>query len=427
MFLVILFNACLRLCHYPTQWKIAQIVMILKPGKQIEEVSSYRPISLLPLIGKLFERVILNRLRPHLDTILPEHQFGFRQKHATIEQIHRLTDTISHALETKKYCSAVFLDISQAFDRVWHDGLLFKIKKYLPHSFYFIMKSYLSERCFEVKLNNIRSDLYKIRSGVPQGSILGPVLYLIFTADIPTDNKTFIATYADDTAIMSVHENAAISSSNLQKHITEVEKWMKTWRIKANQSKSAHVTFTLRKGDCPPITLNGEQIPHSDAAKYLGMHLDRRLTWKKHIWSKRKCLGTKLREMYWLIGGKSQSNNESKMAIYKSILKPVWTYGIELWGTASNSNIEILERFQTKAIRSMFNIPKCIQNKYILQDLRLKTVKQEIAIRSLSYQLKLAKHVNTLASELSGTGSTQHTRLRRNSVPNLSLRFTKEW
>ncbi|GBP03640.1 Probable RNA-directed DNA polymerase from transposon BS [Eumeta japonica] len=167
--------------------------------------------------------VILNRLRPHLDTILPEHQFGFRQKHATIEQIHRLTDTISHALETKKYCSAVFLDISQAFDRVWHDGLLFKIKKYLPHSFYFIMKSYLSERCFEVKLNNITSDLYKIRSGVPQGSILGPVLYLIFTADIPTDNKTFIATYADDTAIMSVHENAAISSSNLQKHITEVE------------------------------------------------------------------------------------------------------------------------------------------------------------------------------------------------------------
>ncbi|GBP38523.1 Probable RNA-directed DNA polymerase from transposon BS [Eumeta japonica] len=175
MFLVILFNACLRLCQYPTQWKLAQVVMILKPGKQIEEVSSYRPISLLPLIGKLFERVILNKLRPHLDTILPEHQFGFRQKHATIEQIHRLTDTISHTLETKKYCSAVFLD--------W---LL-------------------------------------TRSSVPQGSILRPVLYLIFTADFPTDNKTFIATYAYDTAIMSVHEKAAISSSNLQKHITGVE------------------------------------------------------------------------------------------------------------------------------------------------------------------------------------------------------------
>ncbi|GBP91928.1 RNA-directed DNA polymerase from mobile element jockey [Eumeta japonica] len=95
MFLVILLNACLRLCHYPTQWKLAQVVMIFKPGKQIEEVSSYRPISLLPLNGKLFERVILNRLRPHLDTILSEHQFGFRQKHATIEHIHRLTDTIA--------------------------------------------------------------------------------------------------------------------------------------------------------------------------------------------------------------------------------------------------------------------------------------------------------------------------------------------
>ncbi|CAG4983655.1 unnamed protein product [Parnassius apollo] len=124
------------------------------------------------------------------------------------------------------------------------------------------------------------------------------------------------------------------------------------------------------------------------------MHLDRRLTWQKHIWSKRKALDTKLRSMYWLIGKKSQLTNESNIAVYKTILKPVWAYGIELWGTASNSNIEILERFQTKAIRSMFNIPKCIHYKYILHYLRLNTVKQEIAARSLKYQQKLTSHVN---------------------------------
>lgn len=156
------------------------------------------------------------------------------------------------------------------------------------------------------------------------------------------------------------------------------------------------------------------------------MHLDRRLTWQKHIWSKRKTLDTKLRSMYWLIGKKSQLTNESKMLIYKTILKPVWTYGVELWGTASNSNIDILERFQTKALRFMFNIPKCIHNKYILQDLKLKTVKQEIAARSSNYQKKLTKHVNSLAADLSGSGSIVYTRLKRNSVPNLIKRFSAE-
>ncbi|CAG5030612.1 unnamed protein product [Parnassius apollo] len=222
IYLVTLFNSSIRLSHYPGQWKIAQVVMILKPGKQLEEVSSYRPISLPPLVGKFFEKVILNRMQSHLNAILPGHQFGFRQRHGTIEQVHRLTDTIGYTLENKKYCSAVFLDISQAFDRVWHDGLLFKIKKQLPHSFYFLLKSYLNKRCYEVKLNNTTSDLFEIRSGVPQGSILGPILYLIFTADISVDDKTFIATYADDTAIMSVNANPTIASAHLQKHIDEI-------------------------------------------------------------------------------------------------------------------------------------------------------------------------------------------------------------
>lgn len=113
---------------------------------------------------------------------------------------------------------------------------------------------------------------------------------------------------------MSVNDNPAIASANLQKHVTDIDKWLGIWRIKANQTKSVHVTFTLRKGDCPPIILNGDQIPHA-TAKYLGMHLDRRLTWQKHIWAKRKTLDTKLRSMTWLIGKKSQLTNESKISL----------------------------------------------------------------------------------------------------------------
>ncbi|GBP16729.1 Probable RNA-directed DNA polymerase from transposon BS [Eumeta japonica] len=231
-------NACLRLAIFPGQWKIAQVVMIPKPGKPLHEASFYRPISLLSVQGKIFERMLLNRMRAHLSDVIPQHQFGFREKHGTIEQIHRITDIISRTLEFKQFCSAVFLDISQAFDRVWHEGLLYKIKKLLPHSFFPILKSYLQGRCFEVKYNNENSPLQKINSGVPQGSILGPVLYLIFTADIPTHEDTITATNADDTALMSVDKDSSTVSAKLQAHVFKVENWLDKWRIRVNQGKS---------------------------------------------------------------------------------------------------------------------------------------------------------------------------------------------
>lgn len=176
MKLVNMFNACLRLQIFPGQWRVAQVVMVPKPGKPPQLTASYRPISLLPVIGKLFERILLNRIKGHLDSALPNHQFGFREKHGTVEQVHRLVNNISGSLEKKLYCSAVFLDISQAFDKVWHAGLLYKLKQALPHCFFHILQSYLDKRCFQVKQNNELSGLYEIKSGVPQGSILGPIL-----------------------------------------------------------------------------------------------------------------------------------------------------------------------------------------------------------------------------------------------------------
>lgn len=421
-----IFNACIRHSHFPGQWKIAQVIMLPKPGKPPNEASAYRPISLLPLIGKLFEKILLKRMKAYLNDIIPEHQFGFRENHGTIEQVHRIVDVISRSLEEKKYCSAVFLDISQAFDRVWHEGLLYKVKKMLPHSFYNILHSYLSGRCFEIKLNEELSDLYDIKSGVPQGSILGPVLYTLFTADLPTTDSTMVATYADDTAILSSHENPITASEHLQLHIDKIEEWLNTWRMQANQSKSTQVTFTLRRGNCPPVTINNSEIPQDNHAKYLGMHMDRRLTWQKHIRTKRKQLDLKLRNMYWLIGRHSQMNTCSKLTVYKAILKPIWTYGIQLWGTASNSNIEILERFQTKTLRVIFNIPQYISNRLIYHDLKLPSVKQEITKYSNNYQTRLAKHKNELALGLSGDKSLRYRRLKRHSVQTLIDRFVRK-
>jgi hypothetical protein len=173
----------------------------------------YRPISLLLILSKVYKKIFLHRLLPIVEnrTLLPDHQFGFRQRHSTIHQTHRTVHKINEALETKQYYSAAFLDISQAFDRVWHTGLLHKLRQFLPLNYYLILKSYLHNRHFQLKVEDSYSDL-PVNAGVPQGSVLGPLVYLLYTADVPTSPEFTIATFADDTAILTTDPDPAISS-----------------------------------------------------------------------------------------------------------------------------------------------------------------------------------------------------------------------
>ena len=256
--LTIIYNAILRLSYYPAQWKVAQIILLPKPGKDLEDVTSYRPISLLPVAAKVFEKLLLKRIRPELEEnkLIPDHQFGFRQQYSTIEQVHRIVRKINNDLERKRYCSAVFIDVSQAFDKVWHLGLLYKIRKYLPHKYYLLLKSYITDRHFLVKYQDIFTPLMSIKSGVPQGSVLGPFLYLLYTSDLLVRKQATIATFADDTAIMASHENPKIATKNCQESVNQIQEWLRTWRIKVNEQKSVHVTFTLKREVCPPLMIN---------------------------------------------------------------------------------------------------------------------------------------------------------------------------
>lgn len=424
MFLTFIFNAILRIEHFPAQWKVSDIIMVAKPGKPVHEVTSYRPISLLPIASKVMEKLLLKRLQNiiHLNNMIPSHQFGFRQKHSTIEQVHRVVSVIKEDLESKKFCSAAFLDVGQAFDKVWHDGLLYKIKLNFPHTYFNVLRSYLSNRFFRVKLEDSYTHLHKIDAGVPQGSVLGPILYTLFTADIPVSPDITLATFADDTAVLASHLNPITASRLLQTELDYLTNWLKTWRIKVNETKSTHVTFTMKQDTCPPVSLNNVFLPQATEVKYLGIHLDRRLTWRSHIWNKRLSLNLKFRKLSWLLNKKSQLSTKNKLLVYKVVLKPVWTYGIQLWGTACDSNINILQRFQSKVLRNILRAPWYVNNNVLHRDTNIPSVREEITRFSLKYQLKLGNHPNHLALHLLDNSNFVY-RLNKHSILDLPYRF----
>lgn len=396
-----IFNGALKLGHFPSAWKVAEIIMILKPGKIQNEVTSYRPISLLPMLSKLLEIIILNRIQLYIDRckIIPNHQFGFRRKHSTIDQIHRITDLIEKVFEQKQICSAVFLDVAQAFDKVWHAGLLYKLNKFLPKSFVNLLSSYLSDRVFRVRQDNEYSELKDISAGVPQGSILGPTLYLIFTSDLPGTENTTIATFADDTAILATGPDIAESTSKLQTANDCISNWCKTWKIKLNEAKSVHVNFTLKKIlTNPRVKINNVEVPQHNTAKYLGMTLDTKLHWKEHVKIKRKQLDLKYKELYWLIGRRSTLSIYNKTLVYNQILKPIWCYGIPIWGCAKQLHIKSIQTFQNKVIRNIVNCPWYVRNSDLHRDLKIPYVKDEIQNYANKHIERLFQHVNEEAS-----------------------------
>jgi hypothetical protein len=263
--------------YFPAHWKVAKIILHLKPGKPPNEPMSYRQISLLPILSKVYEKLLLHRLLQIIENrrLLPDHQFGFRQRHSTIHQTHRMVHKINKALETKQYCSSAFLDISQVFNRVWHTGLLHKLQQFLLLSYYLILKSYLHNRHFQVKVEDSYTDLLPVNARVLQGSVLGPLLYLLYTAELPTSPDSTIATFADDTAILATDPDPAIAYHKLQTSLLAIKHWLIKWRLKANSSKSTSVTLTTHRATCPGIHIYNNQLPQAEEVNYLGLHLDR--------------------------------------------------------------------------------------------------------------------------------------------------------
>ncbi|GFX09102.1 RNA-directed DNA polymerase from mobile element jockey [Trichonephila clavipes] len=395
-------NNMFKLRYFPNAWKTAVVIPILKPGKNPKLAESHRPISLLPILSKLAEKIISARLNDYLENenILVPEQHGFRPRLSTTHQLLRVVEYIKDGIDRHQYTAAVFLDIQKAFDRVWHTGLLFKLIMYkIPPPLILLLKSYISDRSFTVKINRTFSQVRPAKAGVAQGSILGPVLFNLYVNDILKTTNTMICMYADDSVILSRHYNPNTLTQNINEHLAHLEIWFSVWKIALNTTKTEAVFFTQRRPP-PEITLQNQRIPWSQHTKYFGVIIDKNLTFRQHITYVRNKFKNATRQLYSLICKKSKLNRHNKMLIYTLILKPLLTYASPIWAHAARTNINLIEISQNFILRQILDAHWYIRNADIRSALNIPTIRQTIRKLAINFFSNIDGHENPSIQEI---------------------------
>ena len=286
-----LFHHLARLFTSSIQWKLATLHMLLKPDKLPSLTTSYRPISLISSIMKLFERVIEQRLRSYLEDIgfINKYQSGFRQNKSTDDHLFRLSQSVMESFNRREHVVAAFLDVEKAFDNVWHNGLRYKIFMLdLPTKMTRWLSDFLVGRVIQVNVNGFLSDQINPAAGVPQGSVLSPLLFLIYVNDLPKPHhrQNSKSQFADDTALWAASRNVHIAAKLLQKDLRKLAKWCAKWRIKLNPEKTKVILFSrsyLAGKPEPTLKLYGERLKLYPQVKFLGITFDSKFTFKKHF------------------------------------------------------------------------------------------------------------------------------------------------
>ena len=237
----------LQLGVFPSNWKIADVVALHKK-KSRSDPANYRPISLLPILSKLLETVVADRLKPFLRPLLHYRQFGFRTGRSTIDMLTQLSQNWTNALGKGQEVRAVALDISKAFDKVWHAGLLLKLARWgISGTLLAWFTSYLSDRRQRVCLNGSSSPFLSTNAGVPQGSVLGPILFLVFINDLFYKVENNLDVFADDSTLWAVIPKISSRTEvadSLNKDLAAIQNWATTWLVTYNQTKTELVTFS---------------------------------------------------------------------------------------------------------------------------------------------------------------------------------------
>ncbi|KAL1138083.1 hypothetical protein AAG570_009778 [Ranatra chinensis] len=348
IYLTNIFNSSLAVEYFPVEWKKANIIVIAIPGKDPKDVNSYRPISLLNTLGKLFEKIILKILNKFISdqNLIRQEQFGFRTQHSTTHQLLRVVETVTRGFNENRSTGAVFLAISNAFDKIWIVELTSKLISYnIPDALVNVLHSFLSDRQFRVKIDEIFPGRKPTKAGVPQGSLLGPTLFNFYVNDLSASPGTKVAMYADDTAFLAQSWKLSLVSNRLQGALDKAQSLFSRWRMRVNPSKCAALFFTKRLRHKPIglLRIGGEYIPWSKSTKYLGVMLDCQLSWNHHVGGILKKANSRFAQLYPLINRTSAIYIRAGRDIYLMLLRPILTYASPVWGYTEKSKISKLQ------------------------------------------------------------------------------------
>ena len=263
--------------------------MIYKNKGSKYDPTNYRPISLLPQFGKIFEKLISDKLYLwcDLNNILNKEQSGFRKGRSTNDHLFLLTQYVTEGFNQKKQTDAIFIDFEKCFDKIWQEGLLFKLNSLnLPRKDVLLIKSFLEERLCFISLNGINSFYFSPDSGLPQGSCLSPILFIIFVSDIPTFKEVKISQYADDIALyLHVKRGSCTLGKNikLQHALDTLYKWCCKWNLKINNNKTNLLSFHKIHKVNNIYHINNEPLQTVNTIKFLGIKFDEKLNFNQHI------------------------------------------------------------------------------------------------------------------------------------------------
>jgi len=343
-------NSQIRNNHFPDAWKLGKVVPLHKGGDK-SDPNNYRPISLLPTFSKVFEKVLEKQIRAHLqkENILSNDQYGFRPRHSTLDaQMDLIREVETNKLD-KKHTLALFIDLKKAFDTVNTIILLKKLEHYGIDST--IINSYLSNRAQYTTTNGCKSSTLQINCGVPQGSILGPLLFVLYINDLPTIIKGKTVLYADDSTFLFSNQSIQMLEYTTNQEIKKAQNWFTANYLTLHPKKTKCLLFDKpTHSHILNIKLDNTNIEmERNFIKFLGLLIDPALNWKQH----KEHVLSKIRRNFFLIRcNKDSLPTKIKILLYNALIKPYLEYSLLIWGHGNNNKIEILQR---KIIRVLAN------------------------------------------------------------------------
>lgn len=333
----------------PVEWKIGKVVPIYKTGIKTSPLN-YRPISLTSTCCKMLEHVIYSNLVNFLESnsFFTPAQHGFRKSYSCETQLISFTHALHRILDCSSYADCIFLDFAKAFDKVCHQLLLHKLNQLsIDYNVLKWIEYFLANRSQFVYANGYNSSLTDVCSGVPQGTVLGPLLFLIYINDLPSLIKSNIYLFADDCVVVREITNIN-DSSILQSDLNTIATWCNTWLMKLNINKCKIMRVTRATNTQTSYYLNNSPLQLVNSYKYLGVHITSNLTWSLHI---QNITNNANRMLGYLRRNFSKAPSSLKLLLYKTLIRSKLEYATSVWDPYHEKLINLLELVQNNSVR----------------------------------------------------------------------------